>query len=58
MFLLCYCCSKFDTSVVASALTTVVMGLSLVVMAYFHRKWTAHILDNESKELVSGLVCL
>eukprot|EP00878_Enallax_costatus_P046048 GHUV01055635.1.p1 GENE.GHUV01055635.1~~GHUV01055635.1.p1 ORF type:complete len:269 (+),score=46.00 GHUV01055635.1:735-1541(+) len=42
---------KFDTSLVASVLTTVVMGLSLVFMAYFHRKWTAHILDKESKEL-------
>lgn len=45
---------KFDTSLVASVLTTVVMAASLAFMAYFHRKWTTHILATEQLEQVGG----
>jgi hypothetical protein len=43
---------QFDTSQLAALLTTVVMLLSLCAMAFFHRKWTSHILDKEQIELV------
>jgi calcium release-activated calcium channel protein 1 len=45
---------KFDQSVVAAVSTTVVLGLSLVAMLFFHRKWTSHILDEEKVDLVSA----
>jgi hypothetical protein len=41
-------------SLVASVLTTVVMVASLAFMAYFHRKWTTHILATEQLEQVGG----
>lgn len=36
---------KFDRSMAAAISTTVVLALSLVAMAFFHRKWTSHILE-------------
>jgi hypothetical protein len=50
---------KFDSSLAASVLTTSIMAASLAFMAYFHRKWTTHILATEQLEQVGGwAVCL
>lgn len=46
---------KFSRSAVAAASTTIVLGLSLLAMAFFVRKWTSHILDSEKADLVSLL---
>jgi hypothetical protein len=44
---------KFYKSPVAAACTAVVLGVSLLAMAFFVRKWTSHILDSKEVDLVS-----
>lgn len=45
---------KFDKSMAAAVSTIVVLGLSLVAMAFFHRKWTSHILEVAISDPVRG----
>lgn len=45
---------KFDKSVAAAISTIVVLALSLVAMAFFHRKWTSHILETAISDPVRG----
>ena len=45
---------KFENSIAGASLVTAVMGASLLLMAYFHRKWTRHILATEQEEQVGG----
>ncbi len=47
---------KFAKSPVAAATTTIVLGVSVLVMAFFVRKWTSHILDSEKADLVRMLL--
>jgi hypothetical protein len=47
---------KFYKSPIAAALTVVVLGVSLLAMAFFVRKWTSHILDSKEVDLVSSLL--
>jgi hypothetical protein len=45
---------KFDRSMAAAISTIVVLALSLVAMAFFHRKWTSHILETVISDPVRG----
>eukprot|EP00877_Chromochloris_zofingiensis_P003468 jgi/Chrzof1/13121/Cz07g20190.t1 len=41
---------KFESSVSSASIVTVICGVSLVFMMFFHRRWTSHILAHEQHD--------